>query len=207
MTVLDFDPARRTNAHLIADVAALGYLRDEDLVLDTTFGLGRFWAQFRPLRLVACDLDPSRVPAGGLVVDFTDLPFADGTFDVVVFDPPYKLNGRAGSHASDAGYGVATTATAAERLGLIGAGLVECIRVAKVGGALLVKCQDQVVSGRKTWQRRIVANAAEALGCVQLDELYVTGHRPQPPGRRQVHSRSNSSALLVLRKSASRRAA
>ena len=34
----------------------------------------------------------------GFTVDFTDLPVEDDTFDTVVFDPPYKLDGTGGSH-------------------------------------------------------------------------------------------------------------
>lgn len=77
-------------------------------------------------------------------------------------------------------------------------GTIECARVAKI--MLLVKCQDQVVSGKKRWQTRAVTEAAEAAGFGLLDALHFEGGRPQPEGRRQVHARQNFSTLLVFKR-------
>jgi hypothetical protein len=64
---------------------------------------------------------------------------------------------------------------------------------------LLVKCQDQVVSGAKVWQTRLVADFVERhLGFVLDDMLHVQGYRPQPQGRRQIHSRGDYSTLLIF---------
>lgn len=81
---------RATNADLIVECHQLGYLRDDDRVLDPTYGLGTFWRDWRPADLVACDLNPAKSPLG-VSVDFTALPWEDEAFDAVVFDPPYKL--------------------------------------------------------------------------------------------------------------------
>ena len=37
-----------TNAAMIADVHRLGYLKDEDHILDPTYGRGRWWRVWRP---------------------------------------------------------------------------------------------------------------------------------------------------------------
>jgi len=37
-----------SNAHLILDVHRLGYLRDDDRVVDVTYGRGTFWKLWRP---------------------------------------------------------------------------------------------------------------------------------------------------------------
>ena len=79
-----------SNAEMIEDVARLGYL--DGKILDCSFGYGTFWANWTPDDFVACDLDPEKSPCG-YSVDFRDMPFTDKSFDVVVFDPPYKLNG------------------------------------------------------------------------------------------------------------------
>lgn len=194
MTVLAVDPQRRTNARLIADVAALGYLRDDMTVCDMTFGLGRFWSEWRPRFLVGVDLDAER--AESVRADFTRLPFPDGTFDAVVFDPPYKLNGTGGSHPSDAAYGVATP-WRGDLHAWIRSGLDEAVRV--LDGTLLVKCQDQVAGGKVRWQTREFADHVEALGLRLVDMMHLVGYRPQPPGRRQLHARRNYSTLMVLR--------
>lgn len=191
------------NADLIAACFALGYLADDRRTLDPTYGLGRFWNTRRPVELVASDLDVTRSPVGASI-DFTALPWPDADFDDVVFDPPYKLNGTSrgtGPAASDDSYGVAGQATSwQDRHTLIRAGIDECARVLRPGGHLLIKCQDQVCSGRVRWQTREFADHAEGLGLVLVDSLILVGHRQQPAGRRQVHARRNYSTLLVCRK-------
>lgn len=194
-----FAVAARTNAELIRDCATLGYLNVDDVVLDPTYGLGRFWMLWRPRHLVASDLDPERSPVGR-PVDFRALPWSTSPFDAVTFDPPYKLNGTGGGGPGDHAYGVATGMRWQDRHQLIHDGITECVRVLRTGGTLLVKCQDQVCSGQKRWQTREFAATAEALGCRLVDMLHVLGGRAQPAGRRQVHSRTNYSTMLVLRK-------
>jgi SAM-dependent methyltransferase len=189
----------RTNAELVDQCVTLGYLHAGMRTLDPTYGLGRFWSTWAPAQLTACDLDPAKSPLGR-PVDFTALPWDDASFDAVVFDPPYKLNGTGGSHPSDAGYGVANSVSWRDRHGLIRAGISECARVLAPGGTLLVKCQDQVNSGTVRWQTREFADHAETLGCELVDMLHLVGYRPQPSGRRQVHARRNYSTLLIHRK-------
>jgi hypothetical protein len=189
---------RTNNAELIRDCAALGYIHG--YVLDMTYGLGRFWKSYRPDRLLTNDLD--RTTDADTHKDFTDLPFRSGAFDTVVFDPPYKLNGTGGSHASDRGYGVANKGSIRSRHGLIKLGMSEGSRVLARGGHMLVKCQDQVCSGRKVWQTHEFTKYGEWLGLALVDQMHVQGYRPQPTGRRQVHSRGDYSTLLVFTKGA-----
>jgi hypothetical protein len=69
------------------------------------------------------------------------------------------------------------------------------------GGHVLIKSQPQVVSGRKVWQPRLLVEHGESGGLTLVDELLlVRPPRPQPAGRRQVHSRSNYSVLSIMRK-------
>jgi hypothetical protein len=76
----------KNNATLIADGVAPLYLPADAVVLDPTYGKGGFWKKYRPPKLIAHDLKLDGV-------DFTALPEADDSVDVVAFDPPYKLNG------------------------------------------------------------------------------------------------------------------
>jgi hypothetical protein len=192
--------AWKSNAELIADVAKLGYLDGQ--VLDCTYGAGVFWKAYRPEKLTTHDL---RLDG----VDFRDLPHPDGTFDSSVIDGPYKLNGT--SSAPDVRYGVEEYASPGERHALICEGIAECARVTVPRGYLLVKCQDQVCSGRVWWQTDIFTRHAEALGLVKVDRFDLLGRgRPQPertrqdgkPSRQQ-HAHQRPSTLLVLRKGAS----
>lgn len=181
-----------TNAHLIEAVHQLGYINDEDAVLDPTYGLGKWWSRWKPANLVAHDL----YTLDG--VDFTNLPHGVREFDVVAFDPPYKLNGT-GSQP-DERYGVHRYAAWQERHALIRAGMTECVRVLKPKGRLLVRCQDQVCGGKVRWQTIEFANHGHSLGLDLVDTLYRLGSRAQPAGRTQQHARRNMSALLVFEK-------
>lgn len=180
-----------TNAHLIEDVARLGYLRKEWRTLDPTYGEGTFWKRWRPDRLIATDL---KAPPAHFEADFRRLPWPDRWCDVVVFDPPYKLNGT--PSIPDERYGVGLAARWQDRMSLIADGLVECSRLFKE--YLLVKCQDQVCSGKVRWQTLSVIGLAEEQGLELVDRFDMLGGRAQPEGRRQVHARRNASSLLVF---------
>ncbi len=150
---MDIQAATRweSNADLIKACHELGYIKDEDLVLDPTYGEGVFWQKYRPKGLIWSDLDPDKTNPVSPPVDFTDMPYVPGTFDVVVFDPPYKLNGTPVLGAFDERYGIAQYTKWQDRMQLCIDGITECVRVLKKKGYLLVKCQDQVVSGKMRW--------------------------------------------------------
>ena len=188
-----------TNGHLIADCARLGYLRSEWDTLDPTYGYGTFWSVWKPAVLVGTDLNPAKSLDGAGSVDFTDLPYGDRSFDAVVFDPPYKLNGTpSDTDGIDERFGVDGVSYFRwqDRMALIRDGARECARVADK--VLLVKCQDQVVSGKIRWQTKAVANVVEPMGFGLRARFDFLGGRPQPAGRRQKNPRSCSSQLLVF---------
>lgn len=183
-----------TNAHMMVDVARLGYLRREWFTLDPTYGLGNFWTRWSPYRHNFVYADKYTLDGH----DFRDLPWQDGTFDAVVFDPPYKLNGT--PSPEEVRYGVEVPTRWQDRILLMQQGQKECARVLKRGGYLLTKCQDQVVSGKVVWQTDIMTMQAKADGLVKVDRLdFLTNPRPQPHSR-QVHARRNYSTLLVFQK-------
>lgn len=189
-----------SNAELIADCAQLGYLREEWRTLDPTYGYGTFWKVWKPRELVASDLDPEKSPEGH-PVDFTALPWADRSFDCVVFDPPYKLNGTPdGIDGVDERYGVHDETTNwRDRMRLIRSGISECARVLG-DGYLLVKCQDQSCAGKTRWQTVNFTNYAATLDLGLVDRFDFLSYRPQPFGRRQVSARRNASTLLVFKR-------
>lgn len=191
----------RDNSDLIADVARLGYL--DGSVFDVTYGYGTFWKEWQPESLLRTDLDPVKSLDRPEGVDFTRLPVEDESFDAVVFDPPYKLNGRP-DDSIDERYGVHEMTRWQDRMALMRAGLVECCRVARTH--VLVKCQDQVCSGRVRWQTDEMTEVAKACGFGKVDRFDFPTYRPQPEKnrdgsrRRQVHARRNTSSLLVFRR-------
>ena len=188
---------RTDNAALMVDSKTLGYL--DGTVLDATYGLGRFWKLLPGMPTKCVDIDPSK---GVTVADFRRLPYDRDSFDTVVLDAPYKLNGTStgkGPSASDGDYGVnGEYQSVAAKHELIFDGIDDCLRVART--FLLVKCQDQVCAGRVHWQTHLFTQHAVKENRARLvDMLHVQGYREQPPGRRQLHASRDYSTLLVFK--------
>ena len=179
-----------TNGDLIADVARL-HFRPEDSVLDATYGRGNWWTKYTPPDLHTNDL---HTPADHRM-DFRTLGFNSGAFDVVCFDPPYKLNGTPTLGDFDDRYGIGDQTGWRERMQLIVDGFIECQRVAS--RLVVAKVQDQVCSGKIRWQT--LALVDHMAGFRLLDRFdMVGGGRPQPTGRRQVHAQMRPSTLMVF---------
>lgn len=187
-----------TNGHLIADCERLGYLNKEWRTLDVTYGLGTFWKVFRPEELVGCDINPEKSPIG-YSVDYTELPFDGCSFEVVVFDPDYKLTGTPwDTGGMDQRFGTSIQKSWRQRMADIRSGARECARVSN--RMLLIKCQDQVVSSKIRWQTCAIINEVEPLGFGLRDRFEFLSHRAQPPGRRQLNAHRCSSQLLVFQR-------
>lgn len=204
-----------SNADLIAAVHELGYLRDEDHILDPTYALGTWWRTWRPARLTTHD----RRNDG---TDFRHLPYPDATFDAIAFDPPYVCPGGRKTSTiqamhdrygmNEGGHVDPEFRTPAELQQIINAGLTEMVRLVKpartrnAGGIIVVKCQNYIWSGQLWEGAELTREHARALGCIVVDRLEMLGAPgPQPSvnpdgsPRRQVHARRNLSTLFVLR--------
>lgn len=198
-----------SNAELIADVHRLGYIRDDDLVLDPTYENGVWWKRYRPEKLTTFN----RREDGS---DFRALTITSHQFDVVAYDPPYVcIGGRRTSTIqamhnrygmNEGGFEDPDFRTPAELQQLINDGLTEMVRVVKPRGIVLCKCQDYISSGTFWPGTHHTLSHALTLGCELVDRLeMVTSPRPQPTTnsdgtpRRQVHARRNLSTLFVLR--------
>ncbi len=191
----------KTNAAMIAELATLGYL--EGKVLDLTYGKGRFWTDFRPELLVTNDI-ASEHPTHHQA-DFTNKFVCINTFgtwyDTIVFDPPYAYKGTPSGTAIDTDYGVNRYRTADEVDALRYAGVETAALLCKPGGYVLVKCQDQIVSGKPRWQTYDTVEFTKANTTLTLlEDLKFMSYRPQPAGRSQKHVRRNYSSLLVFKK-------
>lgn len=202
-----------TNGQLIADVASL-HIRDTDLVVDLTWGKGQWWKNYTPPGgLVSCIWadDPDLLirlkdnPTLVTILDFGNTQMPDDYADVVCFDPPYvAMGGRDTSgHAEFMNayglYAAAATPVLMHLNNLRGA--VEAVRICKPGGLILWKTKNYVSSGELHMQTMWTWRDALKMGLEVHDEFRHVGHTlGQPPGRRQVHARQNSSTLFVLRK-------
>jgi hypothetical protein len=194
----------RTTAEAIEGAHRLGHISDDDVVVDTTYGRGRFWTRWRPARLLAFDRNERQGLTGR--ADLRALPLADASVDVVAIDPPFKLDGTSALGDFDDAYGLTGGyVPRAARSALYVAGIADARRMLRTGGRLLVKAQNQTSSGALRWQYDDVVGAAVDLGFVRVDEFYINGARRRQPmdGRRQVHAHGRPSMLGVFWKAAS----
>jgi hypothetical protein len=188
------------NGPLIAAAAQL-WIKPDDIVLDVTYGQGRFWTTFRPEHLVTHDLAIDGV-------DFRHLPEPDASVDVVVFDPPYIQGSREGSTRREEfldRYGLfEAPRKSSEVLELAAAGMTEAARVLRPKGRLFVKCMDYI-DKRFVQGRHNVVATAHTLGLEQVDEF--VHHSGIGPGawERQLHSRRAHSFLCIFQKPAAAR--
>ena len=89
----------------------------------------------------ACSIDPD------IQCDFTNLPFADNVFSLVVFDPPHLIKAN-------------ETAWLVKKYGkldeswpqMLHDGFAECMRVLKPDGVLIFKWSEYDIPAEKVWK-------------------------------------------------------
>lgn len=118
-------------------------------ILDATCGGRHLWVNKNHPNTTYVDrrvLPPGTIPIRpnwsvepDVMADFTDLPFDDASFDLVVFDPPHIIRANPSVSYMRTKYGELAPATWAETLT---AGFRECWRVLRAPGTLHFKWAD-----------------------------------------------------------------
>lgn len=152
----EYYPALVLRLRQAADAGGRAVSAPVPRVLDVCCGSRMFWFDKADSRAVFIDkrretyLQPNPTSAGGmrsividpdLVADFTDLPFPDGRFSLVVFDPPHQARreGQGGWVAKT--YGM----LGADWRDEIRRGFSECFRVLSAGGTLVFKWNESEI--------------------------------------------------------------
>jgi tRNA G10 N-methylase Trm11 len=200
------------NSDVFSDLLSL-HVSDGSTVADVTYGKGAFWSKVEPGRY---DLIASDIQTG---CDCRNLPYDSGTIDCVVLDPPYmeglfrksvgSLAGR-GSHSSfRERYSSGTETLGGPKwhgavIDLYQKAGCEAMRVLKVGGVFVVKCQDEVSANRNRFTHVELINYFESIGfCTKDLFVVVRNNKPSVVGmKKQVHARKNHSYFLVFIKKA-----
>lgn len=184
-----------TNADVVHQFRDV-YFGDDRSIVDLTYGdKGGWWKRHRPTGLVVSDHD------------FTALPYTDGEFQTVCYDPPYVQTGGRSTravigHGFRDRYGINDQQrTENDLLALILTGASEAARITDpVDGFLCVKAMDFVGSGSFCdWTYRVHAHLT-GIGMTMHDEI--THHAGAGPGGHNIaaakRARRCHSKLLVF---------
>jgi tRNA G10 N-methylase Trm11 len=192
------------------------YVPKGSTIADVTWGRGIFWKQVNDYdyRILRSDLNADSVDVRS---DFQRLPYADSSLDGLVLDPPYLYTGgwktlRGYFHEDNERWSGSTYGNKerAEK-GVSGVqavdqmyfqGILEAHRCLKHKGILILKCMDQVMSGKQVWAHFTYNEFACAHG-FRSEDLFVTVRKSLPLMRHkpeaQKHARKNHSYFLVLK--------
>ncbi len=173
-------------------------------ILDATVNARRFWRGSKRT-VIGLDINPDFQP--DVVADNTRMPFADGSFDVVVYDPPHipnqgkdkqkDFNRRFGlvlRSLKENGYSFSHTFPPFVR---------EAYRVLKREGILLCKIADYIHGHRYQWAHLDLLEAARGAGFCPCDCIVKIRKGPIVDPRWKIahHARRHHCYWLIFRKS------
>lgn len=186
------------------------YVTPGSTVADITYGKGVFWSRVpnATYHLLATDLEQG--------VDCRHLPYADGSINCVVFDPPYMHTPGGSAHVEHQNYedyykNNETPDGLTEKyheavLQLYTQTRAEAHRILGKDGIFIVKCGDEVCANQQRLTHVEIINDYAANGFV-VEDLFIVVRMNKPGVSRilqQVHARKNHSYFLVFRKGTTR---
>ena len=188
------------NAGLIKAVSDF-YIQDGHKVADVTYGKGAFWKKTDTSRFSLVASDIKTCPDAPY--DFRNLPHKTGSFEHVVFDPPYMHN--AGKPMVDARYQNAATTKGMyhdDILILYAQGMREGRRILKRDGLLWVKCKDEIESSQQRISVVEIHDLAVRILRMAVKDLFILVPSSVPPiqHKKQQHARKNQSYLWLFKK-------
>lgn len=192
------------DAELLEKLLGFYPRRKPKRILDATVNGGRFWRDSkRPV--IGLDIEPSHRPQ--IVADNTRMPFKDGSFDVVVYDPPHIPNqgkdkqkdfhvrfGLGDRSPKEMGYTFTHTYPPFVK---------EAHRVLRREGVLFCKITDYIHHHRYQWAHVELVRAARAVGFIACDCIIKIRKGPiiDPKWKVAHHTRRQHCYWLVFRKS------
>ncbi len=183
-----------TNADLMPHIFEL-YVPEGSRVADVTYGKGVFWHKIDPTKY---DLLASDLMTG---VDFRNLPYGDRSLDVFVLDPPFMHDGKTVHKSINARYQNGSALGRHESIvRLYGSGILEAARVLRPKGIIIVKCQDEIESGKQRWSHVEIIQLLGLFGFELVDLFVLVQDRtPMLQHKEQQHARKNHSYAVIGR--------
>lgn len=179
-----------SNSDLLPHVMQM-YAKEGFKIADVTYGKGVFW---RNVNLSNYDFHSSDLQSG---IDFTKLPYDSSTFDMLVLDPPYMHGGATVKESINDCYKNQNTSHESV-IRLYAGGILEAARVLKKKGIILVKCQDEIESGKQCFSHIEIQQLLVIFGFRVLD-MFVLKQKSVPAMREayQKTARKNHSYMYV----------
>jgi SAM-dependent methyltransferase len=173
-------------------------------ILDATMNRGRFWVG-SPRKVIGIDIDARFRPH--VAADNRRMPFHDGSFDVVVYDPPHVPNqGRDRSKDFNSRFGLVLKSCADNGYNLThlySPFVREAFRVLRPEGVLFCKIADYVHNHRYQWAHVELTRAAVEVSFCACDCIVKVRKGPivDPKWKTAHHARRQHCYWLVFRKS------
>jgi len=182
----------------------------DPVILDCTYNQGTMWRHCRYQPTFTSDISEQHKVS--VVADFARLPFGDGVFDVIIFDPPHLPTAAASANSSliwERRYGITAAGEGREGdsvtpmfLGFI----EEARRTLRRDGIVLAKIADITHNHKYQWQMVEFVNAARVSGMTPCDMLIKMdpsqGNLRSSKWMSVRHLRKGHSYWIVLRNSA-----
>lgn len=184
-----------TNADLLPIIFSL-YVEPNSIIADVTFGRGVFWKNINESEYNILKFDLAGLN-GAAAANFANLPIENSFLDCLIIDPPYMHGGETIKHSINKCYRNANTSHESV-VRLYAGGLLEAARVLKKKGKIIIKCQDEIESGKQRFSHIEIIKLLELFGFAVLD-LFVLVQQTKPAMRNnyQKTARKNHSYAIV----------
>lgn len=159
------------NAVQLKDILAL-YVLPGQTIYDVTWGQGAMWNGIDVLkyRIFASDKRTDLSTPEGVrftPADFTALMYPECSADALILDPPYMAGKKTHAALAEAYANDNESHDAVIRLYM--GGLLEAWRVLRLGGRVIVKCQDEMSGGFQQFSHCELISILKMMGFEVLD--------------------------------------
>jgi len=202
----DFIPVKSvysSNYEVIKNIMKLHEIPQFEL--DCTYSKGSFWKKLPPPKIKS-DLKPINDEV--IQADSENLPFEDGSFKSIMYDPPFVISGKLYKENKEGSSIIAKRfegyTTYKKLTDNYYNTLKELYRVCEPGGIVVMKSQDTVSGGKNHFTHAMVMNMAMEIGFYPKDLFILLAKmRINSFGgkwNRQLHARKYHSYFWIFQK-------